>query len=417
MSQEITKVTVTDFMGIGGTIELVPAGALQLIAGPNGSGKSSLIHAMEEVFDPKGVRFIPKPIHDGATEARVEIETTVAKLVRVWKKDGPGELSAYALDGAKYPSGKEFVVDATGGALFDPDDFVKLDEKKQRDQLLARVDLPFDLDEIDAKRKGFFDARTDVTRDMKALTAQLAGSANADATVPDAEVSAAAILAEHERARAHNASVDQLVQAAAGAEDERVRAEATVARLTDELDAARTYLVRAQDSEVEVYAKVKAAVLVDTDEITERLSSVEATNAKVRAQAARRTIAAKLAGVQAFEAELTAKIDAIDAQKTAGLKAAKFPVDGLGIDDVGIVYNGIPFKQVNSAVQDTIAFDLATSGTPDLRVVVMKSGDRLDSARLDGIRKIAEARNYLVFMERDRDESRQIGFTIPESAS
>jgi hypothetical protein len=403
MSQEITKVTVTDFMGIGGTIELVPAGALQLIAGPNGSGKSSLIHAMEEVFDPKGVRFIPKPIHDGATEARVEIETTVAKLVRVWKKDGPGELSAYALDGAKYPSGKEFVVDATGGALFDPDDFVKLDEKKQRDQLLARVDLPFDLDEIDAKRKGFFDARTDVTRDMKALTAQLAGSANADATVPDAEVSAAAILAEHEWARAHTASVDQLVQAAAGAEDERVRAEATVARLTDELDAARTYLVRAQDSEVEVYAKVKAAVLVDTDEITERLSSVEATNAKVRAQAARRTIAAK--------------IDAIDAQKTAGLKAAKFPVDGLGIDDVGIVYNGIPFKQVNSAVQDTIAFDLATSGTPDLRVVVMKSGDRLDSARLDGIRKIAEARNYLVFMERDRDESRQIGFTIPESAS
>lgn len=416
MSQNITKVTVTDFMGIGGTIELIPEGSMQIIAGPNGSGKSSFIHALEEIFSPLGTRMIPKPIHEGATEARVEVETTKARLVRVWKKDGPGELSAYALDGAKYPSGKAFVVESTGGIMFDPDEFVQLDEKKQRDQLLALVELPFDLDEITAKRKGFFDARTDKTREVKRLAAQLAGAAPADPTVPAEEQSATSILTELNAAQANNVKVDQLLRAASDAQTSREDAEANVARLIEALDSARTFLSRAVETEKETLAAHKALALIDTAEFSARLDTVEETNAKVRAQKARTAIAAELDERTAEEAALTAKIADVDKTKADGLAAAKFPA-GLSIDDVGIVKDGIPFRQLNSAAQDIVALDLATSAKSDLRVVVMKSGDRLDDVRLEATRALAAERGFWVVVERDRGNSREVGFVVSEAVS
>jgi energy-coupling factor transporter ATP-binding protein EcfA2 len=414
MTQNITSLTVRGYKGIPGEITLKPEGkSLLVLAGANGAGKSSFIDAIAEIFDPKGTRITSRPINSGATEAEAEVVTTEARIVRKWKDNGPGTLAAYALDGAKYPSGKDFIVKATGGALFDPQEFVNLDEKKQRDQLLARVELPFNLDEITAKRKGFFDARTDVGRDVTRLEAQLKGYAPADPSIPVEEVSAAAILAEHEEARAYNSFLAQQVNAIASVQGEIESASANVTRLIDELDAARTSLSRAHETEAALKAKfAKLAGRIDTDAITARLATVEETNAKVRQQAHRAAVAAELADKTAERDALTAKLEAIDKAKVDGLAAAKFPVGGLSVDENGITFGGIPFKQVNTAKKTAIAFDLATLPQPDLRLIVIKDGDSLDADTLAGIEQIATARGYIVLVERDRDESREIGFTI-----
>jgi len=414
MTQQITTLTVRGYKGIPGEITLNPEGkSLIVLAGANGAGKSSFIDAIAEIFDPKGTRLTSRPINDRATEAEAEVVTTEARIVRKWKDNGPGTLAAYALDGAKYPSGKDFILKATGGALFDPQEFVNLDEKKQRDQLLARVELPFDLDEITAKRKGFFDARTDVGRDVTRLEGQLAGFPPADPSIPSEEVSAAAILAEHEEARQHNAALDKQMDALAGIDTECENAEAKVARLTEELDVAKTYLQSAKAQREEMYAAFRSGPeRVDTDAITARLASVEETNAKVRQQAQRAKVAAELAEKKAEQDALTAKLADIDKTKADGLAAAKFPVDGLSVDESGITFNGVPFKQVNTAKKTAIAFDLATLPQPDLRLIVVKDGDSLDADTLAEIERIASERGYIALVERDRDESRQIGFTI-----
>jgi DNA repair exonuclease SbcCD ATPase subunit len=411
--QTITRVTVTNFMGIGGTIELHPEGALVQIAGPNGSGKSSFIHAIEECIDPKGTRFIPKPIHDGATEASVEIETTEARIKRVWKKDDAGTLTAYALDGAKYPSGKEFVAEITGGGVFDPDDFVKLPEKEQRAQLLALVELPFDLAEIDAKRKGFFDSRTDVTRDRKKVEAQLAGAAPVDPTVPAAEGSAAGLVAELDAIREHNAEVDRKAAAFAAATDSLTAITQRGQELAAALEAARAEHKAALATAAEAKAAAETAERKAPDAVAEKLANIDEVNARVRAQAARAKVAAELDALKASETNLTTQLATIDKTKADGLAAAKFPA-GLSIDDTGITLNGIPFRQVNSAAQDVAALDLFTKGNQDLKVLVMKSGDRIDDERLEGYRKLADERGFMVFMERDRGNSREVGFTIAE---
>lgn len=415
-AQTITKITVTDFMGIGGTIELVPEGALVQIAGPNGSGKSSFLHAIEECIDPKGTRFIPKPIHEGASEAKVEIETTEATIKRVWKKNDAGTLSAYALDGAKYPSGREFVAEVTGGGVFDPDDLNRLSEKEQREHLLSMVELSFDLAEIDAKRKGFFEARTDVTRDRKKVAAQLAGAAPADPTVPTAEVSAAALVKELDAIREHNAEVDRKAAEFAAATDSLAAIAEKGRQLATALDEARAEHKAAIAAKAAAQAAAETAEPKSPDEITAQLADVDAVNAKVRAQAARAKIAAELDALTASETNLTEQLAAIDKTKADGLAAAKFPA-GLSIDDTGITLHGIPFRQVNSAQQDIAALDLYTNGNQDLKVLVMKSGDRLDDERLEGYRKLAAERNFMVFMERDRGNSREVGFLISEGAT
>lgn len=415
--QSITKITVTDFMGIEGTIELFPSGHLQVIAGPNGSGKSSFMHAVEECFDPAGTRLIPNPVNNKAKRARVEILLTDGRIVREYPKDGPGTLTAYALDGAKYPSGKEFVADITGGVLFDPNDFVKLSDKEQRQMLLSKVTLPFDLTEIDAKRKGFFDGRTDKTREVKRLTAQLDGCAPADATVPDAEVSAAELYAEMDAIRKHNVEVERLASAHAAATNARIAADQAGRDAAAALDKARADHKAAAAAE-KIAADAATGEVKSPDTVAAQLSSIDETNVKVRAQLTRAALAAELDDRTAEEMALTASIADIDKVKADGLAAADFPA-GLSVSDDAIMFGDVTFKQLNTARQDSIAFDLATSGNPDLKIVVMKSGNDLDDVSLAAVQKLADERGYFVLMERYRGDAEGVGFRIelPEASA
>lgn len=413
MNQKITSLSVNNYKGVNGEITLHPEGSLVVIAGPNGAGKSSFIDAISEIFDPKGTRLTVKPIHDGATEASAEVVTDTVRLVRTWKKDDAGTLSAYALDGAKYASGKDFVVKATGGALFDAGEFVSMDAKQQRAELLARVDLPFDLPTLDREKAGLFEQRRDVGRVVDQLTGQLAGMPEPVDGTPDVEVSAAEIITEFEKAREHNATLGRKVDELDRAQTAQQRAEADVARAEQALAGLRSHAEMMAKIASDLREECKALPdQIDTSSISAKLASVEDTNVRVRAGQDRTRVAAYLAAKREEHTQFTLALEAIDKKKVDALAAAKFPVEGLSVDDDGITVEGIPFKQVNTAKKTVIAFDLATSAKPDLRIVVIKDGDSLDAESLEGIRKIADDRGYLVLVERDRDESREIGFTI-----
>ncbi|WP_198517736.1 ATP-binding protein [Microbacterium lacus] len=90
--------TVRGYKGVK-EITLSPAGSLVLIAGANGAGKSSFIDAFVELFDPKGTRLTPMPIHDGEDEARAEYTDTELgiRVVRTWRKNDAGKLEVFAL--------------------------------------------------------------------------------------------------------------------------------------------------------------------------------------------------------------------------------------------------------------------------------------------------------------------------------
>jgi DNA repair exonuclease SbcCD ATPase subunit len=397
------SIHVRNFAGIK-EVTLHPKGNLVVIAGSNGAGKSSLINAVSELFNSKGVKLYPKPIRDGEDEAYAEYvdEELDLRISRTWKKDGTaGTLTVEALDGARYSKPSEVIARLTGGLIFDPVEFLQMDEKKQRDALLAKVDLPFDIDEVAREKQGAEGRRLEAGRDVKRLEGALASIPTPAPGTPAEEVSSAEVAAKLEEARAHNRAVQQTRAEHLAAEQEIARAEERLAELR----------ARVQD-----LAPRAAQRLVEEEPLIEELGSVDAVNRQVRAAQERARVAAELAAARTAHETAQSAIDAVEAKKAAGLAAASFPVEGLSVDESGVTFQGIPFAQVNSAMRRRIAFAIATAGDPELRLVIVKDGDLLDAESLEGIRDIAARRGYTALIERDRDESRQIGFTIVDGA-
>lgn len=417
LPQTVTEIQVTDFMGIDGTITLLPSGNLLTVMGPNGAGKSSFIHALEECFDPQGVKGIAHPIHDGKDEARVKITTTQAIIERVWKKNGPGLLTAKALDGAAVDGGaKKFLATITGGMLFDPDDFLRLEEKDQRALLLSKVTLPFNLDDVDAKRAGFYTTRTDVSRKVKELTAQLKGCDPLDESLPPEQVASADLYAEKDAIREHNAEVERLASAHAAATNARIAADQAGRDAAAALDRARANHKAAAVAEKTAADAAAGTSVKTTDAVDAQLASIDETNTRVRAQIARALIATALAKSAAEETALNASMAAIDKQKADALAAADFPA-GLSLNGDVIMYGDLVFRDCNKGTRDTIALDLATAANPALKIVVMKSGNDLDDASMAYVQKLVDERKYFVIMERIHGGGNQsIGFSLQTPA-
>ncbi len=400
--------TVQNFKGCQ-YVQLSPEGSLVVIAGDNGAGKSSFIDAFTELFDPKGTRLTPEPIRHGETEASASFEDTDlgVRITRTWKKNDAGRLEVVALDGAKYSKPADVIAKLTGGVIFDPSVFLTMDDRRQRDALLQMVDLPFDLDAIERERQAEYERRTVANRDVTRLRGAVASAQPAEPDGPDEEVSAQDILDQIRAAQdaqyAHDAAERRYKETG----EAKARIEREIADLRERAHAAAEAHDRA-------WATLNAtpAPTVPVDELRVELAAVEETNAAVRAKREWQKLQAELAEA-VIDAELAeAGLAKVEQRKRDGLASATFPVDGLSVSDTGITFQGVPFSQVNRAAQLRVAFAVATAGTPDLRLVIVKEGDLLDSSSLDWVRSIAEERGYTVLVERDRDESRQIGFTI-----
>ena len=57
-----------------------------------------------------------------------------------------------------------------------------------------------------------------------------------------------------------------------------------------------------------------------------------------------------------------------------------------------------------------------TVDKPDLRIIFIKNGDLLDNTSLAGIETLAIERGYYVIVERDRDNSGALGWTMKDGA-
>lgn len=403
--------SVENFKGVR-EITLSPSGSLVVIAGGNGAGKSSFIDAFTELFDPKGTRLTPKPIRDGEDEARAEFTDTDlgVRIVRTWKKEDAGKLEVFALDGAKYSKPAEVVASLTGGLIFDPVAFLNLDERKQREALLAKVQLRVDLDRLAREKAGAESARLDAGREVKRLQGALSTLTAPTPVTPTEEVSAQDILDELGAAQAENRRREEADRENRFQAQQVQDVEAEIARLQKNLEEKR------ERKEAAYKARQALGEMTDLAPFQERLAAVDETNSAVRAAREYFSTAKALAAAEEEHARAQTRIDEVEKVKASALAEARFPVDGLSVDDSGVTFNGIPFGQVNSAMRRRVAFAIATAGDPKLRLVIVKDGDLLDATSLEGIREIAEERGYTVLVERDRDESRDIGFTIQDGA-
>lgn len=362
-----------------------PGGNLVIVAGKNGQGKSSILDSITAALGGVNAKTTPKPIRDGEERAEIILETEDLIVTRRFTASG-STLTVKSPEGAVYPRGQAKLDDLLGKLSLDPLAFTQLDDRAQLKALLALVNLPFDPAKVDAERADIFAERTAVNRDLKNAKAAL-DAIPVTKEMSDLEpVSVTDLLAQYrdgQEVNNHRANVIRVRNAAAD----------SVRQLKLQLAAAEERLAEA------VEMLEAAAAPVDLEAIQAKIDSAEQINQDVRTFERWKNTSDEVTSLQIEAAELTEKLEAIDRQKADGLAAAKFPIDGLGFDESGVTYNGVPFKQASSAEQLRVSLAMAIALNPKLRVIRIADGSLLDSDNLALVESIARENDFQVWIE------------------
>ena len=373
-------------------VEITPNGDVHVITGRNAQGKSSVLDAIWLALGGgAAARSTARPIRDGQKSASVTLDLGDLVVTRSWKGEST-TLTVKSADGAKFSSPQAVLDGLVGRLSFDPLEFTRRSSTEQRDALLSLVELPFDPATLDGQRATAYDARTELGRQRKAI-----GSIHQpDTSLPLVEASATDLFAEIQAARlVKQTELDQ--RSGIEAMEREIEAKtlrieeltAEVAERSEALERAAAALIVAPEGHVERLEVRMAGIEVANEAIRANNRNLEAITAREKLH-------------DEYEA-LTAEIDELDQRKIDGLAAAVFPVDGLGFDEGGVTYQGIPFSQASSAEQIQVSLAMAMSLNPTLRVIRIMDGSLLDADSLALISSAATDADYQVWIERVGD--------------
>lgn len=410
----ITALTIENVKRIR-VAEITPDGHIQVISGRNAQGKTSVLDAIDLALSGGSAsKAIVRPVREGSRRARVSVTLKAREgvegeedldVVREWH-NGKTTLKVQRKDGTAVTA-PQGVLDALAPRLtFDPLAFTRLDAKSQRETLLGLVELPFKPAELEAKRKSLYDARTEVGRIIRQKEGEFEGRGNFRADLPKTEESIAVLLEEYRAAVAHNENVSGLARKLDYARNDEDRVEREIADLKARLADAEEELVSLHADTVALEDEIaKGAKPVDAEEIKERMDTLEARNRTIRENVAVGILKKELDKLRDEKDGISDALEDLDKEKADGLAAAAFPVEGLGFDEDGVTYNGIPFSQASSAEQIRVSLAMGMAGNPGLRVLMIRDGSLLDAANLKTIADMAEAHEFQVWIERVSDES------------
>ena len=402
---KITRLQVENFKRIK-AIDITPNGTIQVVAGKNAQGKTSVLDSFLMALQyAAGKKINFTPVRDGEEKATVKVELSEGNdvkfnLTHTFLVSGTHQLVLESPEGARFPSPQKMLDDLVGALSMDPLEFAHAAEKVQRETLLGLVELPFQPDAIAGQRLGAYEARTDVNRRIKVLEGQIAGMKVPPAGLPEEEVASADVLSELRTAQERNDNIVTITRALADAA-------LGAARLShDENQALAPFVLSAS-------AAVPAPV--NLDQYQEKLTSLEDTNALIREGQRRAQAVTAKETLDAEAAAFTAKIDGLDDIKKSGLAAAKMPLEGLGFDDDGVTYHGVPFSQASGAERVRVSVTIAMALNPKLRVIRITDGSLLDSDNMALIEQMATDEDFQVWVERV-DESGTVGIIIEDGS-
>lgn len=374
---KIIRLSATNYKRLK-AVEISPDGHIVQINGKNGAGKSSVLDAITAALGGVNKRDTPKPIRDGEENAEIVLETNELIVTRRFTKSG-STLVVQERDGDKVPRGQAKLNDLLGKLSLDPFAFTMLAEKDQLEQLIGLVDLPFDPQELEQQRKKLYEERTEIGRQEKAI-----GTITVDKDLPADERSASELIASINQAHDYNRQINQARQASMEIQDR-------IERLENELSAARQELSQALN--------VAHKDEIDVSEREAQLANIEETNAKIRANNAAKDKQHEKELLRVQYDQRTEQIDALDKAKADGLAQAEMPVAGLGFDEHGVTFEGIPFKQTNTASQIRVSFAMAMALNPKLRVIRIAEGSLLDDDNMKLVADMAAAHDFQVWIE------------------
>jgi len=400
-NNRIINLKVSNFKRVTG-VEITPHGDVVTLGGMNEQGKSSVLDAIQSVLSGKSA--IPEmPVRLGEERSVVIVETDDYLAKRVFRPNGTSEITLQnKVTGAKEAAPQKILDTWASSVGFDPLAFMGMKPKEQLERLRQMVGLDFTV--ADAERQRAFDMRTIANRDHKAAQAQYDGMEHYP-DAPAVEVTASDLMAEFQAATAKNATIAKTREAAQVVFLRVESLQKQVESLREQLAKAEKDLLEELDRQEKAKAWLSSdkAQAIDTSPIQQRMKEIETTNAQVRANAARVAKYAEVEKHKTLADELSAKIEALDADKSAQLAAAKFPLHGLSFTGDCVTFHGVPIAQASQAVKIKISVAIAVALNPKMRVMLIRDGAFLDQDNFKLLADLAHEHDFQMWIERVGD--------------
>jgi energy-coupling factor transporter ATP-binding protein EcfA2 len=411
---------------------LKPKGNVVVVAGKNGSGKTSLLDAIS--WGLTGTSTVPTfPIRKGQRVGKVQIDLGDFIVTRHFTHVDPERsakgntyMTKLTVEGKRreqFPNPQTLLNALMGKISFDPLAFTRMDDKEQLKTLRGLVTFDVDVDAVQAEIKAAYDERREAGRIFDQAKGRLAAMTPPEEGLPAKPIDVETITKKLEGASNHNSVVasakakkERLLEEAQALvtlnkehieEIERLKAKIAelAQKMEDNISSARTK--HAESNAMEIAAEI------DTAALAAEISAANATNTKIAAAFNYRLTEDEVSDANAEWERLDAIVKGRTQDLEDALARAQMPIEGLGIGDDEVLYNGLPFGQASNAEQIQVSMALAMASNPKLRVLRIADGSLLDDDSFALIAAAAEKHGFQVWIERV-DASGKVGIVMED---
>jgi len=358
-----------------------PGDGTVIIGGRNAQGKTSVLDGiMAALAGRAGSKELVRPIRDGENKARVVVELEDLIIERKWTPSG-STLTVGPKDGVSRLNSPQAVLDKFIGALsFDPLKFAESEPKAQVATLINIIGREA-FDEIADRRRGAYDMRTEVNRQVKSIKARR----DALGAVPEVQ--------PVDVAEVTNRFLDAQRRDQARLDWDRLQ------RQIEDLQAQQAEVVEKGQAIALRYLVGGVDTLEEADVLREQIRYAEVRNRQAREYDQAIELEEELAAQEQEAARLTSLVNAADEERAALIANSPLPVPGLGFDEDGVTLNGVPFVQSSAAERLKVSVAMAMAFNPELRVICIRDASLLDDDSKRALAAMAEEHDYQIWLE------------------
>jgi len=406
LKYRIRRLYVENFKRIK-IVEVIPKTDVVEIAGENAVGKSSILDSIKCVLGGAGEEPI-NPIRDGEESSKIILETDEFTATKNFvKKSGKSYLKLAANTGK---SPQAYLDSKINKISFDPVEFSRKDDK-EKEELLRRI-TGLDTKALETEKARLYELRKTVGREVERLKVFKNELGEPRYGLPDEEISSSELLTKIDAINNKNVSRNQLLSRLRTYKNDVSMLEERISQKWNEiqnLQAQHSNLIKSKAALIETIndldSEVNGIVVEDTTALRGELMSLEETNKLIRKNQQIAIVRNQYDDKAAEYNDYTQQIHDIDTSIQELIHSTEFPIEGLSVDENGIVFNGQPISQASQAEQIKIGLAIAESLNPELQIVLIKDGSLLDKTSMKIIRDFAKQKDCQIWVERVEPDS------------
>lgn len=386
-------------------VDVIPKTDVVEIAGQNAQGKSSVLDSIIYVLG--GKEEIPiKPIREGEQTAKIVLETEDFTATRTFTDKG-----TYLKVAANTGKSPQAYLDSKINKIsFDPVEFSRKDDK-EKEELLRKI-TGLDTKALETEKARLYELRKTVGREVERLKVFKNELGEPRYGLPDEEISSSELLTKIDNINNDNIRRNQLLNKVEMYRKDSDMLSRQIKSKEDEIKLLQTQIDNLRKSQFslhntidELQSEAGKITVEDTTALRGELMTIEETNKLIRKNQQIAIVRNQYDDKAAEYNDYTQQIHDIDTSIQELIHSTEFPIEGLSVDESGIIFNGQPISQASQAEQIKIGLAIAESLNPELQIVLIKDGSLLDKTSMKIIRDFAKQKDCQIWVERVEPDS------------